>query len=95
MTPIHYIQERFRDLALIVKDGYDRRLVGKIKIREAAVDRQAAKSSAAGTIGAAKAGTAAKQSKGVAGSSLNASMTGSQSGLGAGATQAPAQPPLH
>ena len=95
MVALDYIQERFRDLALIVKDGYDRGLVGKIKIREAAVDRQAVKSSAAGTIGAAKAGTAAKQSKGVAGSSLNASMTGSQSGLGAGATQAPAQPPLH
>ncbi|EKX42793.1 hypothetical protein GUITHDRAFT_87954 [Guillardia theta CCMP2712] len=50
---LRYIEERFRDLAMIVKDGYDQGVVGKVKVREAAVEKQAAHQAANARWGAA------------------------------------------
>ena len=74
----------------IVKDGHEAGVVGKVKIREAAVDKQMPKTS----VGLGK--KASEGAKGMTGGqtgiNLNASMTASQSGLSG---TAGAQPPLH
>jgi DNA repair exonuclease SbcCD ATPase subunit len=90
MVALAYIEDRFRDLQQIVKDGHEAGVVGKVKIREAAVDKQMPKTS----VGLGK--KASEGAKGMTGGqtgiNLNASMTASQSGLSG---TAGAQPPLH
>ncbi len=88
MVALAYIEERFRDLQLIVKEGQDAGVIGKVKIREAVIDKQMAPPKTAGTTtsGTAK---ATKPATGTA--NLNASMTASQSGS---QTAGRGQPPL-
>lgn len=84
MVALAYIEERFRDLQLIVKE---------VKIREAAVDKQMSipKTTGVSTLAAGKSAKAPQGSKGMVGAPMNSSMTASQSGMG---QTAAAQPPL-
>jgi len=40
MAALRYVEERFRDLAQIVKEGLEEGLIGLIKVREAVIDKQ-------------------------------------------------------
>ena len=93
MVALAYIEERFRDLQLIVKEGHEAGVIGKVKIREAVVDKQMAAPKTAGATakaaGATSKGTTA--AKGIAGgATMSGSINASQSGQTAGV-----QPPIH
>jgi hypothetical protein len=91
MVALAYIEERFRDLQLIVKEGHDAGVIGKVKIREAVVDKAMAAPKTAGgaaASGATKSFKGTGTSKGMAG--MNASQSGISSSGGAGE-----KPPIH
>lgn len=90
MVALAYIEERFRDLQLIVKEGHDAGVIGKVKVREAVVDRITAAPKTAGgaaASGAVKSLKATSTSKGMAGTAMNASQSGISSVAG--------HPPIH
>lgn len=92
MVALAYIEERFRDLQLIVKEGHEAGVIGKVKIREAVLDKQMAAVKGATASGAGKTMKGTSTSKGM-GAGNNVSMTASQSGLSQ--TAAGTQPPIH
>ena len=91
MVALAYIEERFRDLQLIVKEGHEAGVIGKVKIREAVVDRQMAPPKTGGTTASGTA-KAAKPNTGKA--NLNASLTASQLGQSGSQSAGHGQPPL-
>ena len=90
MVALAYIEERFRDLQLIVKEGHDAGVIGKVKVREAVVDRITAAPKTAGGVaasGATKSLKGTSSAKGMAGALMNASQSGISSTAG--------HPPIH
>jgi len=82
MVALAYIEERFRDLQLIVKEGHEAGVIGKVKIREASLDKQS--SSVGKTI---KGATSSK------GTTNNSSVSASQSGFSQ--INNATKPPIH